>query len=237
MTDVYKIMAKYYDHMYSWKDYESETQRLHEIVQKYKTSPGKDLLDVGCGTGGHIEYLKKYYEVSGLDLSEEMLAVAKEKHKDVPFICANMTSMKLNHKYDVITSLFGSISHLTTQEELIDAIRSFSMYTRQGGVIIIEPFVTRETVRPESLGINCVNLPDVKIARVNRGRLEGNIAYLDFHFLIATKNGVEHLFDPSPMGVFPRAVFNDIMEDNGFDVDYVEPGLMERTGLFVGVRS
>lgn len=80
MTDVYKIMAKYYDLMYSWKDYDSETQRLHKIVQEYKTSPGEDLLEVGCGTGGHVEYLKQYYEVSGLDLSQEMLAIAREKH-------------------------------------------------------------------------------------------------------------------------------------------------------------
>ncbi|MFX0108605.1 MAG: class I SAM-dependent DNA methyltransferase [Candidatus Hodarchaeota archaeon] len=236
MTDIYKIMAKYYDQMYSWKDYEGEAQRLHEIIQKYKSSPENDLLDVGCGTGGHIDYLKQNYNVSGLDLSEEMLAVAKEKHKDIPFFCADMTNMQLNRQYDVITSLFGSIGHLTTQEALEDAIRSFSRHTKPGGVVIIEPFVTTETVHPKAMGINCVDLPDVKIARVSRSRLEGNIAYLDFHFLIATENGVEHLFDPSPMGIFPRAIFMELMEKHGYSVDYIEPGLMERTGLFVGVK-
>lgn len=145
--------------------------------------------------------------------------------------------MELDHEYEIVASFFGSTSHLTTRGALIDAIRSFSRRTKPGGVVIIEPFVTAETVRPGSMGINCVDLSDVKISRVNRGRLEGDIVYLDFHFLIATENGVEHLFDPSPMGIFPRAVFKDIMEDNGFTVDHVEPGLMKRTGLFVGVRS
>lgn len=230
-------MAKYYDAMYSWKDYEAESQRIHEIIQKYKTSAGVTLLDVGCGTGGHIEYLRLHYEVSGLDLSEAMLKVAREKYNDVEFFQANMTNMSLDRKFDVITSLFGSIGHLTTQEQLEKAIHTFSRHTKSGGIVVIEPFVTEESVHPKSTGILCLDQPDIKIARVNASKMEGNVLYLNFHFLIATDEKVEHLVDPSPMGIFPRSAFTSTMEESGFTVNYVEPGLMERTGIFVGVKE
>ena len=237
MTDIYEIMAKYYDEMYSWKDYEKETQRLVEIIEEHKTSAGRTLLDVGCGTGAHIQYLKQHYEVSGLDLSEEMLKVAKDRYKDVQFFQQNMTRMDLGMKFDIMTCLFGAIGHLTTQEELSGAIRSFAKHTNSGGVVIIEPFVTEENVHPKTIGLLTLNNPDIKVARVNASRMEGNVLYLNFHFLIATEESVEHFVDPSPMGIFPRSVFRKTLEDNGFSVEYVEPGLMERTGLFVGVKK
>ena len=237
MTDIYEIMAKYYDEMYSWKDYEKETKKLVEIIKKYKFTDGTLLLDVGCGTGAHINHLKYHYEVTGVDLSEEMLKVARDRFKDVQFFQQNMASMDLGMKFDIITCLFGSIGHLTTQEDLSKAIESFAKHTNSGGVVIIEPFLTEEKVHPKSIGLLTLDNPDIKVARVNASRMEGNILYLNFHFLIATEDSVEHFVDPSPMGIFPKSIFRKVMEDNGFSVEYVEPGLMERTGLFVGVKK
>ncbi len=237
MTGIYEIMAKYYDEMYSWKDYEKETQRLVEIIGKYKSTEGTNLLDVGCGTGAHINYLRQRYKVTGVDLSEEMLKVARDRFKDVQFFQQDMTTMNLDMKFDIMTCLFGAIGHLTTEEKLSDAIETFAKHTNSGGVVIIEPFLTAENIHPKSIGLLTLDNPDIKVARVNASRMEGNILYLNFHFLIATKEGVEHFVDPSPMGIFPKSVFKNTMEDNGFKVDYVEPGLMERTGLFVGVKE
>jgi ubiquinone/menaquinone biosynthesis C-methylase UbiE len=237
MTDIYEIMAKYYDEMYSWKDYEKETQRLVEIIGKYKSTEGTNLLDVGCGTGAHINYLRQRYKVTGVDLSEEMLKVARDRFKDVRFVQQNMASMNVGMKFDIITSLFGSIGHLTTEEEVVNTIKSFSEHLNTGGVVIIEPFVTEENVHPKTIGLLTLDNPDIKIARVNASRMEGNILYLNFHFLIATEESVEHFIDPSPMGIFPKSLFRNAMEDNGLKVDYVEPGLMKRTGLFVGVKK
>ncbi len=237
MPDIYKVMGKYYDEMYSWKDYEKESQRIVEIVADFKTSDGNTLLDVGCGTGGHVEYLRQHYETIGVDLSEDMLEVARERFKDVQFFHQDMRRLDLKRKFDVITCLFGGIGHLTTEEDVVAAIESFARHTTSGGVVIIEPFLTKENVHPKSLGLLTLDRPDIKVARVNAARLEGGILYLNFHFLIATDAGVEHFVDPSPMGIFPKSTFVKAMEANGLQVEYVEPGLMDRTGLFVGVKE
>ena len=70
---------RYYDLLYSWKDYPAEVEKLHAIVQARKVSPGRDWLDVACGTGKHLELLAEWYQVEGLDLDSGMLEVAKER--------------------------------------------------------------------------------------------------------------------------------------------------------------
>ncbi len=237
MPDIYEIMAKYYDDMYAWKDYKKESQKLVDIINEFKSNEGKTLLDVGCGSGGHIEYLRHHYETTGVDLSESMLQVARERFKDIQFIQQDMSKLDLRKTYDVVTCLFGGIGHLTKEEDVVAAIDGFAKHTNPGGVVIIEPFVTEENARPISMGLLTLDKPDLKVARVNTSWMEGNILYLNFHFLIATKDGVKHVVDPSPMGIFPKATFQKAMEDSGLTVEYVEPGLMQRTGLFVGMKQ
>ena len=55
---LYRDLAKYYDLIYSWKDYAKETSELKRLFSKYKKSAGTMLLDVACGTGHHIKHLK-----------------------------------------------------------------------------------------------------------------------------------------------------------------------------------
>ena len=148
-----------------------------------------------------------------------------------------MAGFDIGLTFDVITCLFGSIGYLTQEEELERAIRAFSNHTNSGGVVIIEPMFTKETVREGSMGLICLDLPEIKIARVNRSRKEGDIVYLDFHFLITTCDmDTEHFVDPSPMAAFPRNTFLSLMEESGLSAQFIESGLM-KDGLFIGVKN
>jgi len=237
MGDFYSRLARYYDQMYSHIDYEGAANRLHEIIQMYKKTTGNRLLDVACGTGSHIMHLKDKYQTMGFDISEEMLVVAREKCPDISFVQGNMVALELDQVFDVIICLFGSITYLTTKEELQHTIESFSKHTTPGGVVIIEPLFTEETLHHRGMGLNCLNLPEIKIARSNVNRREGNIVYLDFHFLISTRaHGTEHFIDPSPMGVFHRSTFKNLMEKSGFSVEIIEPGF-DKEVLILGVKE
>ena len=237
MDDFYSRCSKYYDQMYAHIDYEGAALRLHQIIQKYKESEGNRLLDVGCGTGTHIMYLKDRYQSVGVDKSEEMLKIAQEKCPDINFVQSNMISMNLNQVFDAIICLFGSITYLTTKEELQHTMKSFSKHTKPGGVLIIEPLFTKETLHDRGMGLNCLNLPDIKIARSNVCRREGDIVYLDFHFLISTQErGTEHFIDPSPMGVFSKTIYKKFMEENNFTVEFIEPGF-DKEILILGVKK
>jgi ubiquinone/menaquinone biosynthesis C-methylase UbiE len=84
--------ARIYDAVYSWKDYPREAERVHELVQARK--PGaQTLLDVACGTGVHLAELRRWYRCEGLDLEDELLAVARERLPDVPLHQGDMSDL------------------------------------------------------------------------------------------------------------------------------------------------
>ena len=71
--------SRYYNLLYKDKDYKGEAGFIHDLIQKY--SPGaKSILDLGCGTGRHDLLLaEKGYAITGVDMSEEMLLIARSQ--------------------------------------------------------------------------------------------------------------------------------------------------------------
>jgi SAM-dependent methyltransferase len=94
---------RYYDKIYASKNYQAEAQRLIAFIRENLYSGGNQLLDVACGTGRHIEYLKKHFAVEGLDISEELLEVARQRNPGVLFHQADMIQFELGKRFDVVT--------------------------------------------------------------------------------------------------------------------------------------
>jgi ubiquinone/menaquinone biosynthesis C-methylase UbiE len=74
---IYKDLAKYYDFIYSWKDYKNEATKVKSLIKEYKKSNGNELLEVACGTGRHAQYLKDDFSVLATDANQDMLRIAK----------------------------------------------------------------------------------------------------------------------------------------------------------------
>lgn len=142
---LYRELAKYYDLIYSFKDYKKEAVRIKAIISKYKKSEGKALLDVACGTGHHLEYLKDEFSCMGVDISNEILKVARKNIEGVVFEQADMTKLNLGKRFDVITCLFSSIGYVKTYTNLRRTIQSFAKHLKKGGVVLIEPWFTKST--------------------------------------------------------------------------------------------
>ena len=74
MQNDFAEIAAYYDELYvKPEQYQIEAEKTIALIEIYKLSSGNDLLDLACGTGGHIPYWCKHYTVTGLDISPEML--------------------------------------------------------------------------------------------------------------------------------------------------------------------
>src|SRR5215510_1234633 len=88
--------AQYYDTIYqSMKDYGAEAEKLTTFVHQYIRSTGNRLLDVACGTGLHLSYLKHQFQVEGLDLDEQLLAIAHQRNPGIPLHHEDMTDFTL----------------------------------------------------------------------------------------------------------------------------------------------
>src|SRR5438552_18580617 len=109
--------VQYDDAIYlAMKDYGAEANTLTAIIHQYRRSIGNCLLDVACGTGLHLSYLKHRFQVEGLDLDEQLLAIARQRNPEVPLHHADMVDFALGRTFDVVTCLFSAIGYVKTLE-------------------------------------------------------------------------------------------------------------------------
>ena len=92
---------RFYDLIYSWKDYPAEVERLDSLIRERKRAPGNGLLDVACGTGRHLELLRERYQVEGLDADPEMLAIAAARLPGVRLHRGDFLDFDLGRRYEV----------------------------------------------------------------------------------------------------------------------------------------
>jgi hypothetical protein len=117
----YSLSPEIYDLLYAWKDYSAEADRIHALVSQ--RAPGaRTLLDVACGTGGHLAHLRDRFSVEGLDLDPALIEHARRRLPDTAFHAGDMRTFELGRRFDVVTCLFSSIGYMHTAAELSTAI-------------------------------------------------------------------------------------------------------------------
>ena len=225
--------APLYDLFYAWKDYAREADRLHALIGEHKRSPGTSLLDVACGTGGHIAYLRRDYAVEGLDLDPSMLEIARRKHPDIRFHRGDMVEFDLDRRYDVVVCVFSSIGYVKTLSRLRQATRTMARHVLPGGLLIIEPWLTPDVFKPGTPHTLFVDRPEIKAARLNVSAVEDGLSIMEFHYLVATATGVDYFTERHELGLFTLAEYEAAMRAAGLEVTLDHEGLMGR-GLLIG---
>ncbi|HLD87685.1 MAG TPA: class I SAM-dependent methyltransferase, partial [Candidatus Nanoarchaeia archaeon] len=220
------------------KDYQKDSAYIKKLISRHKKSEGKELLDVGCGTGKHLQYFEKEFSCTGIDASGKMIAIAKKRCKSARFKTGDMRNFSLKRKFDAITCLFSSIGYLTTYKDLEDALFNFSRHLKKGGVLIIEPWLTKQEYRVGVPRLITRETNDLKIARLNVSEKKRGLCILDFHFLIAEKGKkVRYVRDYQEMGLFGKKKTLHILRKAGLPAIFMKGGLEERRGLFIGVKQ
>ena len=238
---LYDKSPRYYDVVYYWKDYKVEAEKLKKLISRYKKSKGKSLLDVACGTGEHIKYLKNIFNCVGADLNPKFIAIARKKAPGVRFIVSDMRKMNLKNKFDVITCLFSAIGHMLTAADFKKAINNFAAHLSSGGVVLIEPWFTRKTFIPKSAHLNVYDDPKLKIVRLTAPRRQGELSVLDEHFLVANgKKKVAYFRDIIKLRMTEKVEFLSVMKNAGLKASFLPISLTSsphRRGVYVGVKN
>jgi SAM-dependent methyltransferase len=136
MMAVYDLLAPYYDA--ATGDSGAEAAFIHDIIE-WRHSQAVTLLDLACGTGGITAPLASAYDVSGLDISPGMLAIARKKVPSMTELyLADMTSFRLDARFDVIVCAYQGINHLLSPAAWQSAFDRAYEHLNQGGLFLFD---------------------------------------------------------------------------------------------------
>ncbi|VVB74596.1 Ubiquinone/menaquinone biosynthesis C-methyltransferase UbiE [Candidatus Tiddalikarchaeum anstoanum] len=133
----YKELASVYDELMGEEIYAKFNKIITSMINKYDRT-AKSVLELGCGTGNILIPLSKKFETTGLDISKEMLAIARKKDKKSKYIQADMTSFRLNKKFDVILCMYDTINHLKVFDDWQKTFKNTYNHLSEKGLFIFD---------------------------------------------------------------------------------------------------
>jgi len=233
----FKSISAYYDALYvNDREYAPKAAKVKELLTRHGAPPRADLLVLACGTGGHIPYFKDDYSVSGMDLSEDMLALAREKFPGIRFHLGNLIDFELNKDFDALICLYGSIGFVRTVDNLRASLKRIAAHLRPDGLALITPWSTVEAFQ-DMLVVDAIDRPDLKIARMEQVRLkEPKIVEVTFHHLLGKNDGVTYHKQSMEIGLFSREEYLSAMTGAGLKVVEEYTGADVRGGAYIGKR-
>jgi len=218
---LYSELARYYDKIYWSKDYQQEVAFVLKALERNGVK-GRRVLDVATGTGGHARILAaKGFEVTGVDISEDVLRIAQSKVKgNSKFVkgdMRNLGAVGLDGGFDAATCLFSSISYNLNVGELKLTLRGIYDQLREGGVVVFDTHFTKEDFMDGYRGEDIFDDGRVFGARLSISKRDGDVGQVSFSYLI--KDGGKTLVlrnDVHKFGLFDPEDFLKTMGEVGF---------------------
>lgn len=134
----YEAFASVYDILMQDVDYPKRTEYLLKIFNRYDRKPTL-LLDLACGTGGFAkEMLKNGIDVIGVDMSEEMLNIARENLPECLLLNQKAEELDLFGTVDGAVCLMDSLNHITDYASFCKAIERTALFLEKDRLFVFD---------------------------------------------------------------------------------------------------
>ena len=206
------------------KDYTEETELFSKLIREHSKIEVKTLLHLGCG-GGHNDYtFKKNFKVTSVDISEDMLALAKKLNPEVNYQYGDIRTIRLEERFNAVTIL-DSINYIKTVENLQKTFITAYEHLKPGGVFItfVEQIAgqfkqnntTRSTHSKDDVEITFIeNYYDPDPTDTNYEAT--------FIYLIRVGGKLEVHTDRHLCGIFKLETWLELLKATGFEVKQVK---------------
>ncbi len=150
MEQLYKDLAAVYEAMYyTFVDYQKEYTFYSSLFKKYQK---ENLLEIGSGTGNLAAYFRENgFTYLGLDMSEEMTAIAKNKYPNAEFTVEDMRFFKIDKEVQGVVMAGRTISYLRSNKDVHNTFRSVANSLEKGGIFCFD-FIDASRFIPEIAG-------------------------------------------------------------------------------------
>lgn len=181
----YQSLAEIYDYVMRHVDYEQWAGHVHAILERCDHRVGR-LVDLACGTGNITTALYDLgYAVSGVDLSEAMVQVAREKaillEREIEYHQRDLRHLHGLGPYETAVCLYDSFNYLLTPQDLAQALDAVHAILLPGGLFIFDVCTERNSklyfqdVKEDESG------PGFNYARRSRYDHQRRLQYNEFH--------------------------------------------------------
>lgn len=137
----YTGFAVVYDLFMKDVPYDEWTKDIQDILSKENITSGL-LLELACGTGSMTRRFSKLgYDMIGIDFSEEMLEIAREKSTDedgILYLCQDMREFELYGTVRAIYCVCDSLNYITEEKELVKVFQLANNYLDERGIFFFD---------------------------------------------------------------------------------------------------
>lgn len=139
MTQLYSTLAKVYHDMYQHIfDYDQEFQYYDALLKRHNCH---SVLEVGCGSGMLARrFLKNGYDYLGLDLSNEMLDIARSETSSDRFIQCDMRELSFDQQFDAVLITGRSIAYVIENKGIVDTLKGVNKSLKDKGLFVFGVF-------------------------------------------------------------------------------------------------
>lgn len=131
----YNQIAKYYDEVIG-KGFETN-EYIRKKILIYNRDV-KAVLELGCGTGNNLQTFKKEFSLTGIDISAEMLKIAKKKIPGADFYLKDLRNFRFDKKFDLIICLFDTLNHILLFNEWKRLFTNVNSHLNKNGLFIFD---------------------------------------------------------------------------------------------------
>ncbi len=224
---LYNELAPYYFTI------EEQHRDIHDeitfIRSYFPTGMAPRLLDLGCGSGEHLQLLSRYgVDCVGIDSSREMIRVAQDRFgTKIDFRVLDMRQIDYYEEFDVIISLYGTFNYLLTDSDIETSLWNSFRALKAGGRGIFEVWndvPVRKIGQKEQSYVSTSRQESVVIQRERGFRLlEGmeNQVEVNFRYKIREEGDSRIVPDRHIMRIFGLEEMRSLFRENGFEVNQV----------------
>ena len=221
-----------YDALYADKDYEAECDMIERLFTDHVSYPVADVLDLGCGTGGHaIPLARRGYQVFGVDRSPQMLEAARSKATglaDPPdFTQGDVTTVRVGAKFDAVVMMFAVLGYQTEPGDLRATLATVREHLRNGGIFIADVWYG-PAVLAQRPGDRVKEVPTDtgRLVRSAFGRLDADRGVSTVNYRVAEYEGdrlVRETTEEHVMRYFSLPELSGLFETAGLRLVHSEP--------------
>ena len=221
----YTDFAYIYDTLMADAQYDERTEYILSLFGKYGKKPTL-LLDLACGTGEFaLRLAQKGIEVIGVDMSEDMLSIAREKAfdsgTDILFLCQRAEELDLYGTVDGAVCCMDSINHITNLKNLEEAIKKVALFLEKGCLFIFD--VNTPYKHESVLGDNTFVFEEENIYCVWQNSYDRETAVTDISldFFVEEDGLYERFCENFSERAYSIDMLTDLLEKSGFKVKIV----------------